>query len=237
MAKELPYFKFEPNQWDHGNIQMCSRDDKGLFMDLCSMYWSRLGDVPFKLAVQKLCAGNATAFDSLISEGIFQVIDDSIYIEFLNEQLQEFEIISSQNRQNALDGWKKRRKKSDRNATALNPQSESDAIREEKKREEKNRESVIFPFTSDDFKRLWSLWKEYRKDQHNFKYKSSSTEQAALTSLTNITQDEQTAIQVIKQSIANGWKGFFELKNKNNGRQKEQDYADFIQQQYPDYDL
>ena len=22
MAKELPYFKFEPNQWENGNIQM-----------------------------------------------------------------------------------------------------------------------------------------------------------------------------------------------------------------------
>ena len=28
MAKELPYFKFEPNQWENGNIQMLSREDK-----------------------------------------------------------------------------------------------------------------------------------------------------------------------------------------------------------------
>ena len=40
MAKELPYFKFEPNQWENGNIQMMSREDKGLFIDLCSMYWA-----------------------------------------------------------------------------------------------------------------------------------------------------------------------------------------------------
>ena len=52
MAKELPYFKFEPNAWENGNIQMLSREDKGLFMDLCAIYWSRLGDVPIKLAIQ-----------------------------------------------------------------------------------------------------------------------------------------------------------------------------------------
>jgi hypothetical protein len=139
MAKELPYFKFEPNQWENGNVQICSREDKGLFLDLCSMYWSRLGKVPFKLAVQKLCNGNATAFDSLINEGIFTVIEDDICIEFLNEQLQEFEDQSEINRKNALEGWKKRRE-SERNATASKPQSETDGIREEKSKEEKSKE-------------------------------------------------------------------------------------------------
>ena len=45
MAKELPYFKFETSEWENGTIQMCSRETKGLFIDLCSMYWARLGDV------------------------------------------------------------------------------------------------------------------------------------------------------------------------------------------------
>ena len=66
MAKELPYFKFEPSLWDTGNIQLCAREDKGLFVDLCSIYWQRLGDLPLKLAVQKLCAGNAPALNPLI---------------------------------------------------------------------------------------------------------------------------------------------------------------------------
>ena len=61
MAKELPYFKFEPSQWENGNVQMCSKEDKGLFIDLCAIYWSRLGDVPEKLVIQKLCGGNASA--------------------------------------------------------------------------------------------------------------------------------------------------------------------------------
>jgi hypothetical protein len=135
MAKELPYFKFEPNQWENGNIQMFSREDKGLFIDLCSMYWSRLGDVPLKLAIQKLCAGNATAFDSLIKEGIFTVENDFVCIDFLNEQLSDFEDTSKQNSKNAKERWEKYRKlkaESERNATALNPQYENDTIREDK---------------------------------------------------------------------------------------------------------
>lgn len=135
MAKELPYFKFEPNQWENGNIQMLSREDKGLFMDLCSMYWSRLGDVPLKLAVQKLCAGNATALNPLCDEKIIEVIEGNIFIKFLSEQLNEFEDVSKQNSKNAKEGWEKRRKlkeESERNATALKSQSENDAIREDK---------------------------------------------------------------------------------------------------------
>lgn len=149
MAKELPYFKFEPNQWENGNIQMLSREDKGLFIDLCSMYWSRLGDVPLKLAIQKLCAGNATALNSLCEENIIEIIDENIYIKFLSEQLNEFENISEQNSKNAKEGWEKRRKQkeeSERNATALNSQSENDAIREDKSKRDKKKKDNIPTF-------------------------------------------------------------------------------------------
>lgn len=141
MAKELPYFKFEPNQWENGNIQMLSREDKGIFIDLCSMYWSRLGDVPLKLAIQKLCAGNATALNPLCDERIIEVIEGNIFIKFLSEQLSEFDDLSKQNSKNAKEGWVKRRElkaSSERNATASIPQCENDAIREDKIKENKN---------------------------------------------------------------------------------------------------
>jgi len=32
--------------------------------------------------------------------------------------------------------------------------------------------------------------------------------------------DEKVAINILKQSIANGWQGIFELKNENNGKQQ-----------------
>ena len=143
MAKELPYFKFEPNAWENGNIQMLSREDKGLFIDICSMFWSRIGDLPEKLVIQKLCFGNASALIPLYDEKIIELIDGSIYVKFLSIQLQEFENTSNQNSENAKERWRKYREQkeiSDRNATALIPQCEIDAIREEKRREEKRRE-------------------------------------------------------------------------------------------------
>lgn len=139
MAKELPYFKFEPNQWENGNIQMLSREDKGLFIDLCSMYWSRLGDLPYKLAIQKLCGGNAVAFNSLFDEDIFEIIDGNIYIKFLSEQLLEFKNTSKQNSKNAKDRWEKHRKQKElceRNTTVPNSKYENDAIREDKIKED-----------------------------------------------------------------------------------------------------
>lgn len=159
MAKELPYFKFEPNQWENGNIQMLSREDKGLFVDLCSMYWSRLGDVPYKLAIQKLCAGNATALNPLCEEKIIEVIDANIFIKFLSEQLNEFEDVSKQNSKNAKEGWEKRRKQrgeSERNATALISQCENDAIREDKIKEDKI--NIISLSLENDFLTFWNIY-------------------------------------------------------------------------------
>lgn len=140
MAKELPFFKFEPAQWENGSIQICSFEVQGVFISVCSMYWQRLGDLPYKLAVQKICKGNATALDSLIGEDVIKLIDGHLCIDFLNEQLSEFENVSKTNSENARSGWEKRRN----NAVASHSQSNPNAIREEKKREDETREEKIF---------------------------------------------------------------------------------------------
>ena len=143
MAKELPYFKFEPGQWENGSIQICSFEEQGVFICVCSMYWQRLGELPYKLAVQKACKGNATALDSLIEEQILKVVEGKLVIEFLDEQLSEFEALSAKNSQNAKNRWNKAKKDS----TAMRPHNDRNAIREDKKREEERREEKkIFPF-------------------------------------------------------------------------------------------
>jgi len=55
-----------------------------------------------------------------------------ICIDFLNEQLSEFDNVSKTNSENARSGWEKRRK----DATALQPHSDPNAIREEKRIED-----------------------------------------------------------------------------------------------------
>lgn len=78
---------------------------------------------------------------------------------------------------------------------------------------------IIYPFEQKEFIEHWQIWKDYKKQEHSFKYKSEITEQAALVKLSKMTNDYKVAIKILMQSIENGYKGFFELKNDNNGKQ------------------
>jgi hypothetical protein len=142
MAKELPYFKFEPNEWINGNIQMASPIEKAYFIELCCLYWSRLGDVPVELAIRKSCEGNATAFNSLKDLSIFRVAENRIEINFLDVQMAEFFSVSKQNSENAKIRWAEiKRLKELTDATAMRPHSDRNANRiEENRREERKKE-------------------------------------------------------------------------------------------------
>ena len=94
------------------------------------------------------------------------------------------------------------------------------------------RNGIVFPFSSEKFKTLWGYWKEYKSKEQKFNYKTLLSEQAALKKLGELSnQDEIIASKIIEQSIANGWKGFYELKNDTNGKSKstssEQDKAEW----------
>lgn len=73
---------------------------------------------------------------------------------------------------------------------------------------------LTMPFDSETFHAQWQLWKTYKHKQHGFKYKTVVTEQAALKELAELADTEEKAIKIIHQSIAQGWKGLFELKNE-----------------------
>jgi len=81
---------------------------------------------------------------------------------------------------------------------------------------------LIYPYESEEFKNKWEVWKTYRKQQHNFKYKSKISEQGALKKLAEMSKSEKEAMAIIDQSIsaANGWKDFYPLKTKEDPLQK-----------------
>lgn len=155
MAKELPYFKFEPQAWDTGNVQMCSRESKGLFIDLCSLYWSRLGELPYALALQKLCSGNKNAMQELVEHEIIGIFEGQIVIEFLDEQLSEFNQTSEKRRNAANKRWK--------DASALQMESKSNAIREDKIREEEKRQEKIKEEDLHVWPSFEDFWDKYDK--------------------------------------------------------------------------
>jgi len=87
------------------------------------------------------------------------------------------------------------------------------------KEKEKEKENLIYPFDNDVFRATWNIWKEYKAKQHKFLFKTTMTEQASLKHLGELSgQDELTALLIIQQSIANGWKGFFPLKDNQHGQ-------------------
>lgn len=74
-------------------------------------------------------------------------------------------------------------------------------------------EEVVLPFDSSEFREAWDGWKEYRAKEFGFKYKSHVSQQTALHSLQKLSNNnERTAIGIIGQSIAAGWRGLFPLK-------------------------
>jgi site-specific recombinase XerC len=71
-------------------------------------------------------------------------------------------------------------------------------------------------FISPTFKAAWEEWLQYRKERKLAKYTPTGL-QKTLTNLYNISgQNEETAIQIINQSIIQNWQGLFPLKNHGN---------------------
>lgn len=87
---------------------------------------------------------------------------------------------------------------------------------EDKEKEKDGTEEIIYPFTGIEFKLAWELWLKYKKQQFDFVYQPIGL-QGALKNLSELSHgSEQTAIKIIIQSIQNGWRGFFQLKQ--NGK-------------------
>jgi DNA-binding MarR family transcriptional regulator len=83
----------------------------------------------------------------------------------------------------------------------------------------KKEEPILMPFEGERFAEVWATWKGYKKEEKRFSYKSRVSEQEALSKLQKLSNnDEQRAIEIIQQSIANGWSGFFALRDGGNSR-------------------
>ena len=86
------------------------------------------------------------------------------------------------------------------------------------------KEVLVFPFNSFEFKQSIKTWKQYKLDQHNFKFKSLASEQAMLKNISKDYNNESEAIEAIEYSMANGYKGIFkpQTNTKNGNNDKDQ---------------
>jgi len=150
--KELPYFKFYCNEWITGDITSLDYDVQGLFINLCSYYWSKSGNITLLSAKKRFKDVREIAFEELIEHQVIKVTDGNIVINFLDEQMNER---GKQSNQNAVNGSKggrpKKQIESENKPTALISLSEVKAKKsniEEKREEEKRKEEPI------DFEKL-----------------------------------------------------------------------------------
>lgn len=79
---------------------------------------------------------------------------------------------------------------------------------------------VVYPFEEKEFKDTWKIWIEERRANQYKKY-SERAEQGALHKLQKISNhDYKTAIAIINESISNGWRGLFALKESKQNSPK-----------------
>jgi len=172
MAKDLPYFKFYCSEWTDGDITLESYEAQGVFINICSYYWSNECKVEHKKLIKKF-RGFESIIENLINENIFKLNKDkTVSISFLDEQQKE--------RDNKIKGGKasarlrktKKQQNVNRpltdsqqnvNRTSTDPSAEVQLLREEKRREEERRKDnvinnkksdlVIKTFNETDFNR------------------------------------------------------------------------------------
>ncbi len=109
-----------------------------------------------------------------------------------------------------------------------NPAGAGETVGKEKIGSSKNSSHppIKLPF-GENFSDAWQQWKEYRLKEFKFRYKSEQSEQAAANELFKLSGgSHEKAFAIINQSIANGWKGFFELKNNFNGNKNQRPAAE-----------
>ena len=72
-----------------------------------------------------------------------------------------------------------------------------------------------YPFVDPMFEEAFSTWLEYKEKQWKFKYKTERSLKSAYAELVRMSGgDPCRAMQIVEQSMRNGWKGLFELKEQ-----------------------
>lgn len=64
-----------------------------------------------------------------------------------------------------------------------------------------------------EFITVWKTWKTYKKEKHKFTFLNAESEKRSIQELLNIAKNDTNQCEkIINQSIDNGWKGLFEIK-------------------------
>lgn len=147
MSRELPYFKFRPAEYNSGDIVLCSFEAQGLFVNLCAIYWSELGKLPYSKAIKRFPTASQKAWDELFEEGCIKLEDEDIRITFLDTQLDERGKLAIKNKHNIEKRWgvkpSKSSEKPTKNTSGTGVVYQSDTIENKKEKEKENKRDSI----------------------------------------------------------------------------------------------
>jgi len=206
-----PAFLFYPGDYITGTMGM-TFEEKGAYMELLMMQFSR-GHMTSHMIGQVV----GQLWDKI--QGKFIKDEQGLwYNERIElEQNKRKSYVSS--RSNNLTGKNQHSNNrkiighmeshmEDRNVNVNKSKKENGKVKDDK--------ILMMPFSTLRFTEAWNNWKEYRKGEHKFQYKTSISEQSALIRLTSLADgDEAITIDIINYSMAQGYKGLY-LENKIN---------------------
>ena len=175
MAKELPYFQFEPAEYLTKDVSFCSLSAQGLFINICAYYWQRQCDLTRDQFLRRF--NFIEEFDELVKEGVIDVIDGVIEIKFLDNQFYKLtEFSKEQARKGSLGGRAKKQNKSQNESlikAEIKPdESRTKAIRidniriDNKKEDNINDRKLKFASTLEPF--LETYGKEFLNDFYKY---------------------------------------------------------------------
>lgn len=154
MAKEIPYFKFFIGEWANGDITCESYEAQGIFINICSIYWAKVGKLTERYIRKKFKSDDT--INELIEAEIIKIKDGKVIINFLDEQLEEDQLL----RRVKSNGGKKSaslRKKNKTSSTLvedlLNTSLTNNSI-EENRIEDIKRDKVLKTFDETSFDNL-----------------------------------------------------------------------------------
>ena len=169
---------------------------------------------------------------------LFEITDDLFFSIRLNEHLEKVNQIKLSASQRGKLSAEKRKSTKIEHTVELPVEH---TVEQRKGKERKVNKTIITNSFSKDFLNDWKIWIDFKKTNFKFTYKTIESEQIAFNHLYKISNENQsTAREIINVSIANGYKGLFELKTNQNAKptnqQLQNEYANRWANGMPDLD-
>jgi len=155
MAKELPYFKFEPAEYLTKDVSFCSLAAQGLFTNICAYYWQRKCKLTKKQLIRRL--NYEVELNELINEGVVDFNGEDIIIKFLDAQLLETITNSKIGRVNGLKGGAPKGNNNAKKQPKNNVETtQKQTIRQDKIREDKIKDTKVSIYKEKEFLEDWT---------------------------------------------------------------------------------